>query len=222
MSTNTATNTQTATATGGAGGSATGGNAGPSPSAAGGSQSGSYGGNAYANGGSAQSYNTVENEQSNGTSARDTPGYSGNRSNRGVDDAFGEISVTKPRKSRSSAPQTHNARSPARSGSGAASDVNRPGAEGNRGHDTGKASETGKAPLGGDVPGHGRLPPDQQKQPFFSLLSASGGAGTGLTLLLFAVLGAAIALPRERSLVFRPPTVPWRPLAYIPPIELPG
>ena len=83
------------------------------------------------------------------------------------------------------------------------------------GHQTGKAS-----PLDGGLPGHGGQLPSQN--PFFNLLSGSGGAGTGLILLLLAVLGASIALPRRRFKAFRTPAGPWRPLAYVPPIELPG
>jgi hypothetical protein len=84
-----------------------------------------------------------------------------------------------------------------------------------RGHETAKAS-----PSGGGLPGYdGRLP---GHNPFFNLLSGTGSAGAGLILLLLAVLGASIALPNNRFKAFRTPTVTWRPLAYVPPIELPG
>ena len=66
---------------------------------------------------------------------------------------------------------------------------------------------------GGQLPG---------QNPFVSLLSGSGGAGTGLLLLLLAVLGTSIALPNHRVNAFRAPTVAWRPSAYVSPIELPG
>jgi hypothetical protein len=81
--------------------------------------------------------------------------------------------------------------------------------------------ETGKAsPLNGGLPGHGGQLPSQNF--FFNLLSGSVGGGTGLLLLLLAVLGASIALPNHRFKAFRTPTATWRPLAYVPPIELPG
>ena len=209
---NTATNTQTATATGGAGGTATGGDAGPSQVAGGGSD----GGDAYANGGSAQSHNSLQNGQSNQTSGRNGAGHSGSGMSRGVDDALDEISATKPRESRPAPHRSRHTRSPAGSGSGAANDASRAAAKESSGHETGKASS------GGETSRNGSLAPDQKENPFLSLLNAPGGAGASLTLLLLAVLGAAIALPRERHRVFRPPTVPWRPLAYVPPIELPG
>jgi hypothetical protein len=85
-----------------------------------------------------------------------------------------------------------------------------------RGHETAKVS-----PLGGGLPGGGGgLPHDN---PFFNLLSGPGGAGGSLMLIsLLAVLGASIALPRALAKPFRTPSAPWRPLAYVPPIELPG
>jgi hypothetical protein len=39
---------------------------------------------------------------------------------------------------------------------------------------------------------------------------------------MLAVLGAALVLPHDRLKRFRTPTVSWSPLAYVPPIELPG
>jgi hypothetical protein len=75
-------------------------------------------------------------------------------------------------------------------------------------------------PIGGP-PGSGNQLPDQN--PFFNLLSGPGGSAAGLALAgVLAILGAALILPRDRSRRFRMPTVTWRPLAYVPPIELPG
>jgi hypothetical protein len=54
------------------------------------------------------------------------------------------------------------------------------------------------------------------------MLSAPGGGGAGLMLLLIAVLGAAIALPHDRFRIFRTPALQLRPSAYVSPIELPG
>ncbi len=207
---NTATNTQTAAATGGAGGSATGGNAGPS-------QFGSNGGNAYANGGDAAAHNSLENEQSNQTSGRDRSGsgFSGSgRYHSGAQDTF-VLETNKERGSGGAAARRNHARSPGHFRLGTAGRVIRPEAEMRAGHETGKAS-----PLNGGLPGHGGQLPGQN--PFFNLLSGSGGAGTGLLLLLLAGLGASIALPNHRFKAFRTPTLPWRPLAYVPPIELPG
>ena len=75
-------------------------------------------------------------------------------------------------------------------------------------------------PIGGP-PGSGNQLPGQN--PFFNLLSGPGGSAAGLALAsILAILGAALVLPRDRSRRFRMPTVTWRPLAYVPPIELPG
>jgi hypothetical protein len=214
---NTATNTQTATATGGAGGSATGGNAGPSQVAGNSSQGGSNGGNAYANGGNAESHNSLENEQSNQTSGRDRSGsgFSGSgRYDSGGPDTF-VLETTKERGSGGAAARRNHARSPGHFGLGTAGRATRLEAKMRAGHETGKAS-----PLTGGLPGHGGQLPGQN--PFFNLPSGSGGAGTGLLLLLLAVLGASIALPNHRFKAVRTPTLPWRPLAYVPPIELPG
>ena len=74
---------------------------------------------------------------------------------------------------------------------------------------------------GSGPPGPGNPLPGQN--PFFNLLSGPGGAGAGLLLAsVLAVLGAVFLLPRDRLRAFRMPTVTWRPLAYVPPIELPG
>jgi hypothetical protein len=214
---NTATNTQTTSTTGGNGGTATGGNAGPSQVIGDGSYSGSHGGNAYANGGNAKSHSSLENEQSNRVSGRDSSGsgYSGGgRNSRGGKDSF-VLEPTKSQESGGAAARTSHARLPGLFGLGAASRAIRLEAKVPSGHETAKAS-----PLSGGLPGHGgRLP---GKNPFFNLLSGTGVDGAGLILLLLAVLGAAIALPNVRSKALCTPAVPWRPLAYVPPIELPG
>jgi hypothetical protein len=202
---NAATNTQTTTATGGGGGKATGGNAGSSHGA-------SHGGIAYANGGNAESYSSLDNRQSNQTSGRHSsgPGYSGQVGQ--------DVFVLKAAKRRGSggaaAPRNH-AKSPGAVALGAANRAARPEVNVPRDRDTAKASPSGGglAGYGGELPGH---------NPFFNLLSGSGGAGAALILLLLAVLGASIALPNYRFKAFRTPTVTWRPLAYVPPIELPG
>ena len=75
-------------------------------------------------------------------------------------------------------------------------------------------------PIGG-APGSGHQLPGQN--PFFNLLSGPGGSAAGLVLAsILAILGVAFVLPRDRSRRFRTPLVSWRPLAYVPPIELPG
>jgi hypothetical protein len=214
---NTTTNTQTTTTTGGDGGTATGGNAGPSQVVGHGSQGGSRGGNAYANGGKAESHSSLEIKQSNQISGRDSSGsgYSGGGRNtsRGQDSFV--LDATKPRGSAGAAPRTNHTRFQTSFGLGAPSRATRLEAKAPRGYETAKAS-----PLGGGLPGHGGQLPGQN--PFFNLLSGPGGAGAGLILLLLAVLAASIALPNERFKAFRTPTLAWRPLAYVPPIELPG
>jgi hypothetical protein len=209
--TNTATNSQTATATGGAGGSATGGNAGPS-------QVASDGGDAYANGGSAESHNSLENKQSSQISGRDSSGsrFSGNRRYESDGQDTFVIESTKGRGSDRAAARTNHARSRGDRESGTAGRAIQRETKERGGRETGNASALDD----GGVPANGGQLPSQN--PFFSLLSSSGGAGTGLLLLLLAVLGAAIALPKERLDAFRTPAVPWRPLAYVSPIELPG
>jgi hypothetical protein len=88
-------------------------------------------------------------------------------------------------------------------------------AKARRTHEIAKVSEMG------GPPGSGHQLPGQN--PFLNLLSGPGGAAAGLALAsIFAVLGVAFVLPRARSRTFRMPTVSWRPLAYVPPIELPG
>jgi hypothetical protein len=73
----------------------------------------------------------------------------------------------------------------------------------------------------GGSPGFGSQLPS--RNPSFSLHTSPGGAAAGLALAgMLAVLGAAFVLPRDRSRIFRMPTATWRPLAYVPPIELPG
>jgi hypothetical protein len=213
---NTATNTQSTGTSGGGGGTATGGNAGPSHVAGAGSQGGSHGGSGFANGGNAESHSNLGNEQSNQASGHDGfgPGSSGDgKDNWGGKDSF-VVETPKPKSSSSPAPRTSHARFPALLGLGAASPVTRIEAQ-RRGHETAKVS-----PLGDGLTGHGAPLPG--RNPFFNLLSGAGGAGAGLMLLLLAVLGASIALPNQRSKAFRMRTPAWRPLAYVPPIELPG
>jgi hypothetical protein len=214
---NTATNTQSATATGGAGGSATGGNAGPSRFADDGSRGGSFGGDAYANGGRAESHNSLENQQSNQISGRDSSGSRSSGGGKYYSDGQGTFvpQSTRRRASDRAAARTKSARPVGHFESSTSDRGIRLEAKERRSHATAKTS-----PLGGGLPGHGGQLPSQN--PFFSLLSGSGGAGTGLLLLLLAVLGASIALPNRRFKAFRTPTGPWRPLAYVPPIELPG
>jgi hypothetical protein len=204
---NSTTSTQTATATGGAGGTATGGSAGPSQGAGGTSQ----GGNAYANGGQAGSHNSVENKQSNQNSSGSG---GGTRYGSGDGDTFVVETPKKQGSDRAAARKSH-ARSSKRLGPATAGRTAPLDAKTRSGHESGKASQSD-----GALPGHGRQLPGQN--PFFNLLSGSGGAGTGLVLLLLAVLGMSIALPRRHFKAFRTPAVPWRPLAYVPPIELPG
>jgi hypothetical protein len=201
---NTATSTQTATATGGAGGTATGGNA---------AGSGSHGGNAYANGGDAEAHNSLDSKQSNQVSGRDSSNYSGKGGNNGSGDVF-VLDRSKSRSASGTSPRTKHTRSPGHFGLSTARRVTKTAAKESSGNQTGKATPD----VG--LPGHGPRLPDQN--PFFSLLNTPGGTGTGLMLLLLAVLGAAIALPNERSKAFRTPTLLWRPLAYVPPIKLPG
>jgi hypothetical protein len=85
-----------------------------------------------------------------------------------------------------------------------------------------RSNETAKvSALGAGPPGPGNPLPDQN--PFFNLLSGTGGIGGSLVLAsVLAVLGAAFVLPRDRLRALRMPTVTWSPLAYVPPIELPG
>ena len=209
---NTVTNTQTATATGGAGGTATGGNAGPAQSG------GSHGGDANANGGSAESHNSLESKQSN--SGRDS--YSSSSGGNG--DRYGFVSdgqdtfvVQSPKRRGSdhAAARAHQRRSRPHQESRIAGPVIPGEAKQRSGHEPGKSS-----PSNGGVPGRGGQLPSPN--PFFSLLSGSGGGGTGLILLVLAVLGVAIVLPNHRFQAFRMPAAPWRPSAYVSPIELPG
>src|SRR5207247_685099 len=51
---------------------------------------------------------------------------------------------------------------------------------------------------------------------------AWSGQDTFVVASLRASLGVALVLPRDRLRTFRMPAVSWRPLAYVPPIELPG
>ena len=99
---------------------------------------------------------------------------------------------------------------------GASTKATRIEAKVRRAHETAKIS-----PLGSGTPVPGSPLPSQN--PFFNLLSGPSGIAAGLMLAsMFAVLGTALVLPRDRLRAFRTPTVTWRPLAYVPPIELPG
>ena len=197
----TTTNTQSATATGGAGGSATGGNAGPSQ--AGGD---SHRGDAFANGGRAESQNSIESKQSNPDDSGSHSGGNGRFASDGQDTFV--VKTPKGGGSTSATARAHRARSREHSEPGTARVVIRGEAKERGGHETGKAS-----PSDGGLPGHGGQLPSQD--PFFSLMSGSGGAGTGLLMLLLAVLGASIALPRHRFNALRTPAIAWRPLAYV-------
>jgi hypothetical protein len=89
-------------------------------------------------------------------------------------------------------------------------------AKARRAHETAKVSAPGSGP-----PKPGSPLPSQN--PFFNLLSGPSGIAASLMLAsMLGVLGAAFVLPRDRLRAFRTPTVTWRPLAYVPPIELPG
>jgi hypothetical protein len=99
---------------------------------------------------------------------------------------------------------------------GATSRAKQMEAKARRTHETAKVSALGAGP-----PGPGNPLPGQN--PFFNLLSGPGGIAANLMLAgMLAVLGAAFVLPRDLLKAFRTPTVTWRPLAYVPPIELPG
>jgi hypothetical protein len=99
---------------------------------------------------------------------------------------------------------------------GASTQATRSEAKARRAHETAKVSA-----IGGGPPQPGNPLPSQN--PFFNLLSGPGGIAASLMLAsMLAVLGAAFVLPRDRLRAFRTPTVTWRPLAYVPPIELPG
>ena len=89
-------------------------------------------------------------------------------------------------------------------------------AEARQSNEMAQATDIGSGPPGSGIPLPGQ-------NPFFNLLSGPGGIAAGMMLAsMLAVLGAAFLLPRDRLRAFRMPTVTWRPLAYVPPIELPG
>jgi hypothetical protein len=99
---------------------------------------------------------------------------------------------------------------------GATSHAKQIEAEARQRHEMAQVTDIGSGPPGTGIP----LPGDN---PFFNLLSGPGGIAAGMMLAsMLAVLGAAFLLPRDRLRAFRMPTVTWRPLAYVPPIELPG
>ena len=83
-----------------------------------------------------------------------------------------------------------------------------------RSHSVAQVSALGGPPGSGHQPGHNL---------FLNLLSGPGGSAAGLAFAsILAILGVAFVLPRDRLRTFRMPAVSWRPLAYVPPIELPG
>jgi hypothetical protein len=100
---------------------------------------------------------------------------------------------------------------------GASTKATRTEAKARRANETAKVSAIGSG--GPPTPGN----PLPSQNPFFNLLSGPSGIFAGLMLAsMLAVLGAAFVLPRDRLRAFRTPTVTWSPLAYVPPIELPG
>jgi hypothetical protein len=100
---------------------------------------------------------------------------------------------------------------------GASTKATRTEAKARRAHETAKVSALGS---GGPPPPGSPLP---NQNPFFNLLSGPGGIAASLMLAsMLAVLGAAFVLPHDRLKVFSTPTATWSPLAYVPPIELPG
>jgi hypothetical protein len=97
--------------------------------------------------------------------------------------------------------------------------VDKPGRRDGRGSAVRRRANAKISSRGG-VPGFGNQLPT--RNPSVSLLRSTGGAA-GLALAgVLAVLGAAVVLRRDRSTIFRVPTATWRPLAYVPPIDLPG
>jgi hypothetical protein len=99
---------------------------------------------------------------------------------------------------------------------GASTKATRIEAKVRRAHETAKVSAIGS---GAPVPGS----PLPSQNPFFNLMSGPSGIAAGLMLAsMLAVLGTALVLPRDRLRAFRTPAVTWSPLAYVPPIELPG
>jgi hypothetical protein len=100
---------------------------------------------------------------------------------------------------------------------GASTKATRTEAKARRANETAKVSAIGSG--GPPTPGN----PLPRENPFFNLLSGPSGIAASLMLAsMLAVLGAAFVLPRDRLRAFRTPTVTWSPLAYVPPIELPG
>jgi hypothetical protein len=213
---NTATNTQTTTTTGGNGGTATGGNAGPTQSVGDGSQGTSRGGTAYANGGRGESDTILQNEQSSQTSgqAGSGAGHKGEgQSNPGDGDTF-VIERAKRHRTGGAAIRTSTVRYPALFGLTTADRATALEAKERVVHEAAKASSLGGMRLHrSPVPG---------KNPFFNLLNGLGSVDAGLVLVLIAVLAASFALPRRSFKALRTRAVVWRPLAYVPPIELPG
>ena len=210
---NSATNTQTTTTRGGDGGTATGGNSGPSQAVGDGSRSGSRGGSAYANGGHAVSHNSLTNEQSNQVFGRNRSRSGYEAGNRGGRSGFAPSRAARQTTGGSTV-ERQETRFADLFGLGAPI---RGALEATRQfvHDAGTVS-----PSGGDRPGPGRVP---DQNPFLNLLSAPGGANSGLMLLiLLAVLTASFALPNRHARALSKAAAVWRPPAYLPPIELPG
>jgi hypothetical protein len=99
---------------------------------------------------------------------------------------------------------------------GSSTKATRSEAKARQAHETAKVSA-----IGGVPPKPGDPLPSQN--PFFNLLSGPSGIAAGLMLAsMLAVLFAAFVFPRDRSTAFRTPRATWSPLAYVPPIELPG
>jgi hypothetical protein len=99
---------------------------------------------------------------------------------------------------------------------GSSTKATRSEAKARRAHETEKVSA-----IGGGRPKPGEPLPSQN--PFFNLLSGPSGIAAGLMLAsMLAVLGTALVFPRDRSRAFSTPRATWSPLAYVPPIELPG
>jgi outer membrane biosynthesis protein TonB len=99
---------------------------------------------------------------------------------------------------------------------GSSTKATRSEAKARRAHETAKVSA-----IGGGPPKPGDPLPSQN--PFFNLLSGPSGIAAGLMMAsMLAVLFAAFVFPRDRSTAFRTPRATWSPLAYVPPIELPG
>jgi hypothetical protein len=213
---NTATNKQTTTTTGGNGGTAAGGKAGPAEGVGSGSQSSSRGGTASANGGRAESHTSLVNEQSSHTSGQAGSGAEQGVTRHGNPGGRDRFAVEKRGSTGGAGIPTSIARYPALFGQAVGDTVTALEAMERLAHEAAMAS-----PMGGGLPGHPSPVPSQN--PFFSLLNSPGSADAGLVMLvLFAVLAASFTLQKQSFSALRMPADVWRPLAYVPPIELPG